>query len=280
MNDIVFVNQTFISKDKATLSIFDRGLLFGDGVYEVIPFYDGKLAFLDKHLARLDDSLAFTKITKPSLNLKAMFQQLIDENGNGDGQLYLQITRGNQMARKHDIPPELTPTVIAFIMRTPFPTELELNKGLSAKLIEDTRWHLCHIKSTSLLGTILLNDEAVSQGANTAILHRDGIVTEGSSSNVFIVDKNNTIVTPYASHHILNGIARQVILDIIAQLNYSIEVRDIKAEELYSAQEIWITGSTKEVFPVVNLDNKTIPSCYPDALWRSIHKRYHALTRG
>ncbi len=196
MGRVVYINGDYMDEADAKISVFDRGFLFADSIYEVLPVYHGRPYFVDRHLERLETSLTSAKINMPKLDWSSLFQDLITKNGGGDLQIYLQITRGNQGVRKHDIPNNLTPTIVAYTLHTPYPTYIEKQQGLQACLVEDIRWLRCDIKTTSLIANILLNDEAVSQGANTALLLRDGYITEGSTSNVFAVDADGIIRTP------------------------------------------------------------------------------------
>ncbi|WP_019216886.1 aminotransferase class IV [Legionella tunisiensis] len=185
MTGIVYLNGNYCTTEDAKISVFDRGFLFGDAVYEVLPVYNGRTFFVNSHLQRLESSLAHARIKVPSVNWHPIFHELIKRNGSGNLQIYLQITRGNQGIRKHDIPGELNPTIVAFTLHNPYPSFEAKNQGLHAILVEDIRWSRCNIKTTSLLANILTNDDAVSVGANTAILSREGFLTEGSASNVF-----------------------------------------------------------------------------------------------
>lgn len=274
----VFINGQFVDPDKANISIFDRGLLFGDGVYEVLPVYQGKAYFLDRHITRLNNSLAESRINRPSYDWAEICQQLIELNDDNTHQIYIQITRGNQGQRRHDIPENLSPTVIAFTLQVPFPKPSDKEKGLKAQLLEDDRWLNCHIKSTSLLANILLNDEAVSQGANTAILLREGYLTEGSTSNIFIVDEHNKVRTPPLNHLCLAGITRQIVIELLEKLNVQvIEDSNITKDDILSAKEVWLTSTTKELFPVSVINDQRIGTDNEKALWKEVDTLYQQM---
>ncbi|WP_028387819.1 D-amino acid aminotransferase [Legionella fairfieldensis] len=277
MTGIVYINGNYYSASDAKISVFDRGLLFGDSIYEVIPVYKGRLFRLDKHLKRLAYSLENTGITQPKLDWKALFKELIERNGRGDLQIYLQITRGNQGIRKHDIPSEIEPTVIAYTLHLPYPSLEEKQRGLHVRLVEDTRWLHCNIKTTAMLANILLNDEAVSAGANTALLIRDGFLTEGSSSNVFLVDSQNRICTPPLNNLCLPGVTRQVTIELIKSMNWSLQEENIPSEALFHAKEIWITSTTKEIYPVTQINNSIVGQGCGGPYWEKINIQYQQL---
>lgn len=272
-----YINGEFVDHTDAKVSIFDRGLLFGDSIYEVLPVYNGQAFFLDRHLARLFSNAEKIKLNLPELDWVNVIKQLIQHNGGGNLQVYIQITRGDQGTRKHDIPTCITPTIIAFTLHTPFPTLADKEKGLSAKLLDDIRWMLCDIKTTSLLGNILLNDEAVSSGFQTSILVRDNQITEGSTSNVFIVTPDGRIKTPPLNHLCLPGITRQITLELLQRLEWEIVENSFSTQELMQAQEVWITSTTKEIFPVTQIDDTLIGTGKAGSYWRQVETLYNDL---
>ncbi len=273
-----YINGEFVDSKDAKISIFDRGLLFGDGVYEVLPVYHGQPFFIDRHIARLHASLEACKIPMPDLDWEKLCHELIRLNDGSDLQIYIQVTRGNQNARSHDIPAKLTPTVMAFTLHLPFPKQEEKEKGLKASLEEDYRWLKCHIKSTSLLANILLNDQATSEQANTAILLRDGYLTEGSTANVFIVDKNHVVRTPPLNNLCLPGITRQITIELLNKLDIKVkEDAKISRDDIMTAQQVWITSTTKEIYPVSVVDKQKIGSGQVSALWLEVNDLYQQL---
>jgi D-alanine transaminase len=213
----------------------------------------------------------------PSYNWNELIRQLIDENNSGDLQVYIHVTRGNQGVRKHDIPSSLSPSVIAFTIHNHFPSDIEKEQGISAKLVEDIRWMRCDIKSTSLVANILLNDEAVSSGYQTSILVRDGIITEGSTSNIFLVTPDGLIKTPPLTNFCLPGITRQIAVELIQQLNWKFSEEEIKSSDLLYAKEVWITSTTKEIMPVTKINDSLINEGKTGEYWRTINKSYSQL---
>ncbi|MCP0913294.1 D-amino acid aminotransferase [Legionella septentrionalis] len=276
---MVYLNGEFIKAEDAKISIFDRGFLFADSVYEVIPVYKGNAYFIDRHLSRLQASLAAIKMTMPNLDFPSLFQELVTLNNSGDMQIYLQITRGTQNKRTHDIPNNLTPTVVLFTIHNSYPSFADKKKGLRAKLVEDNRWLRCNIKTTSMLANILLNDEAVVSGANTALLIRDGFLTEGSASNVFMVDKAGVIHTPPQTNLCLPGITRQLTIELITALHMPFKESMISKSNLLDAQEVWITSTTKEIYPITQLDDKPVGEGKGGKYWEILDNQYQNLIK-
>ncbi|CEK10681.1 D-amino acid aminotransferase [Legionella hackeliae] len=276
MSGIVYLNGKYVEACDAKISVFDRGFLFGDAVYEVIPVYNDRPFFVDRHLGRLKTSLSHSRIVAPQLDWKEIFHNLIKKNGGGNLQIYLQITRGNQGVRKHDIPSGIEPTIVAFTLHTPYASLETKRKGLNANLVEDIRWSRCDIKTTSLLANILLNDDAVSKGANTAILSREGLLTEGSASNVFLVD-NGVVYTPPLNNLCLPGITRQIAIELIQSLSWTFREENIPAKALYKAEEVWITSTTKEIYPVTRIDDSPVGDGTAGRYWEQINAKYQQL---
>ncbi len=272
-----FINGVYLDSDDAKISVFDRGFLFGDAVYEVLPVYNGQPFFVDQHIERLNSNLKKTKIAIPQYDWYEVINRLITANNGGNLQIYIQVTRGNQGIRKHDIPSSISPSVIAFTMYNPFPSDLDKEKGLAAQLIEDIRWSRCDIKTTSLIANILLNDEAVSAGYQTTILIRDGIINEGSTANVFLVSQEDVIKTAPLTNLCLPGITRQVAIELISQLNWDFSEENISAADLFNAKEVWITSTTKEIMPVTRINDFFINEGKAGKYWRIINKSYQEL---
>lgn len=279
MAQIVYLNGHFVPANEAKISVFDRGFAFADSVYEVLPVYNGVPYFIDRHIARLENSLKEVKIAVPSMHWEEMFQTLIAANGGGDLQLYLQVTRGNEGIRKHDIPATLSPTIVSYTLHNAYPTNDEKRKGLHASLIKDVRWSRCNIKTTALLANVLLNDEAVSKGAQTAILVKDHFITEGSASNVFIVNQKGTVKTPPKNNLCLPGVTREITLELLSTLNLPTQEEVISSDELLNATEVWITSTTKEIFPVTKVDDFTIGDGVAGKLWEEVNEQYQLLKK-
>lgn len=276
--NIAFVNGEFCPLADAKISVFDRGFLFGDAIYEVLPVYHGQPYFVEHHIERLTANLKKIKISLPDYDWELLIKELIARNNGDNLQIYIHVTRGDEGLRRHDIPPALTPSIIAFTIHNKFPTQEEKEKGLAAKLIEDIRWSRCDIKTTSLLANILLNDEAVANGFQTSILIRDGIVTEGSTSNVFLVTQNGLIKTPALNNFCLPGVTRLVAIELMQKLDWNISVEaDIKAQELFKAKEVWISSTTKEIYPVTKINDSLINQGQAGTYWQQLNHAYQQL---
>ncbi|MGJ0485016.1 MAG: D-amino acid aminotransferase [Methylomicrobium sp.] len=272
-NKPVYLNGRYLPIEAAHISVLDRGFLFGDGVYEVIPAYRGRLFEFDAHMARLDNSLAAVRIGNPhSLDKwRSIFAPLLEDGT--DQYLYLQITRGVAPKRDHLFPENVEPTV--FAMSSPILPYPERETGIKAACLEDSRWQNCHVKAITLLANVLLRQEASERGGAEAILVKNGFVTEGSSSNVFAV-RNGTLITPPLSHDILPGITRAVILKIAEAHHISYREQSISIDDLKQADEIWIASSIREIVPVIELDGRPIGAGKPGPVWQTVHSLFQA----
>ena len=270
----VYLNAKFLPADQACVPVLDRGFIFGDGVYEVIPAYGGKLFRLNEHLQRLQNSLDAVRIPNPmdTEHWQTMLNALVEKNNGGDQSLYLQVTRGIAQ-RDHALPKNPQPTV--FAMSNPLkPLAADIiESGVSAITLDDIRWQRCHIKAISLLPNILLRQEALDQGAAEAILIRDGFATEGAASNLFAVI-DGVLCTPPTGPFLLPGITRDLILELAAANNIAHREHSISREELQQADEIWLTSSTKEILPVTQLDNTRVNNGQPGPLFKSMLTLY------
>jgi D-alanine transaminase len=253
---ITYFNGAFTPLDDVSVSPFDRGFLFADGVYESIRMYHNKLFKYDKHLTRLKRSLNEIQIRYNDLEkLERVIYKLIKKNYiDEEALIYLQITRGKQFPRKHSFSQAESGSTI-FISVTKFAPNLkEREDGIKVILQEDLRWPRCDIKSTSLLPVILANQKAKVAGAEEAILVRDELITEGTHTNFFAV-KDHVIYTAPVSHYILAGITRGVVIELANDLNIHVKEESIKEKDLKTFNEFFITSTTKEVTPVVQLDD-------------------------
>lgn len=270
----VYLNEKFLPAEQACVPVLDRGFIFGDGVYEVIPAYGGKLFRLDEHLHRLQNSLDAVRIPNPltSDSWAKMLNELIALNDGDDQSIYLQVTRGVAQ-RDHAIPTNPQPTV--FAMSNPLkPLAEEIIKtGVSAITLDDIRWQRCHIKAISLLPNILLRQEALDQNAAEAILVRDGFATEGAASNLFAVI-DGVLCTPPTGPFLLPGITRDLILELAAANNIAHREQNISRQNLLHADEIWLTSSTKEILPVTHLDNAAVSNGLPGTLFKTMLALY------
>ena len=257
----VYLNGNYLPIEQAHVPVLDRGFLFGDGVYEVIPVYGGRLFRLHEHLDRLGRSLDAIRVRNPmdAAQWEAMLSRLVEDNDGSDQSVYLQVTRGAAAKRDHAFPDGAEPTV--FAMSSPLaPPDLAAGAaGIEAITLDDIRWQNCHIKAITLLPNVLMRQQAVEQGAAEAILVRDGRATEGAASNLFMVDRN-TLITPPKDNNILPGITRDLIVELAALNGIPCLEQTVTTEQLRQADEIWLTSSTKEIMPVTRLDGETVGS--------------------
>lgn len=271
----VYLNGQMMPLDEARVSVLDRGFLFGDGVYEVIPVYNRRPLRLSQHLARLEDSLAGIHLASPhdEAGWRRIIEGVIDANAGDEQSVYLQVTRGAASGREHAFPETVTPTV--FAMSTPIadiPAAPDI-RGASAVTLEDIRWALCDLKTIALLGNVLLKQEALSRGADEAVLLRDGLATECSASNLFMIC-GRQLVTPPKSRHLLPGITRDLVVEVAREQGFEVVERDISASELARADELWYTSSTKAIVPVTRLDGQAVGLGSPGPVWRDILEHY------
>jgi len=275
MND-VYLNGDFIAAEQAKVSVFDRGFLLGDGVYEVIPVYAGRCFRLDGHLKRLQNSLDAVRMANPlsEQQWQLMIEQLIARNGAGDQSVYLQVTRG-VAPRDHVFPENVSPT--AFAMSNPLHAvpETYKTKGIAAIMVPDIRWQNCNIKAITLLPNSLLKQQAQDAGAQEALLIRDGYLTEGSASNAYAVI-DGVIYTAPKDEKVLPGITRDLVIDLARKGKLKLVEEAVTEQQLRSADEIWVSSSTKEVLPVTILDNKAVGTGSPGAVWQQIDALYQA----
>lgn len=276
----VYLNGSFMRAEDARISPMDRGFLFADGVYEVIPAFAGVLFRPDPHLQRLERSLQALDMTNPyaASAWRALCEQIVQRNGGGDLAVYLQVTRGAPARRDHTFPvPPVEPTV--FMTAAPLaPTSIDdpdTVPGESAIVVPDLRWGRCDIKSVALLPNVLARQQASAAGAAEAILVRDGFLTEGSSTNVFIV-RQGRIATPPLSPRILGGITRELVIELCRTHGLFIEEREVAAQALQDADEIWVTSSSRDVMPIVRLDDRPVGVGRPGPVWRTLAGHYRA----
>ena len=271
---MIYLNGKFMPIEDAKISVLDRGFIFGDGVHEVIPTYSRRPFRLAEHLARLQASLEAIRLANPYDGAKwsELVGKIIAGNPWEDQNVYLQITRG-VARRDHAFPKGLKPTVFLMASELITPTAELMKNGDKAIVLPDFRWLRCDIKSTSLLGNCLLRTLAADADCAEAILVRDGELTEASASNVFVV-KNGTVLTPPKSHLILPGITYDVVLEILRDNAVPHEVRPVTEGELRSADEIWVTSSSREVLPITTLDGKPVGSGKPGPVCARVYALY------
>lgn len=274
---IVYLNGDYLPIVEARVPVLDRGFIFGDGIYEVIPAYGGHLFRLEEHLQRLDNSLQAIRLpfTFNHTEWRAILESLLEQNNlGGDQSIYVQITRGVAQ-RDHGFPEKTKPTVFAMVNPLEPPSPDMLNQGVSAVTIPDIRWQNCHIKAIALLPNILMRQQALDRGALEAILLRDGQVTEGAASNVFIVS-DGIIKTPPKSNYLLPGITRDLVVELAHIDRLACEEAAISEAELLAANEIWLTSSTKEVMPVTHLNDQQVGTGHPGPVWHQIYGVFQA----
>ena len=271
MSGIGWLDGVFAPLEELRVSPLDRGFLFADGVYEVVPVYAGKLFRCEAHLARLERSLAGVRIPEPLPRAEwvQVLDELVTRNGGGDQAVYLQVTRG-VAPRDHAFPQSTTPTAFAMTRAVQRPAEPPPRSAITRP---DPRWQRCDIKSVSLLPNVLLRQEAREAGVDEAILLRDGQVTEGAATNVFIV-KDDFIVTPPKTNHLLGGVTRDLLVELLEGANLPLVEGPIEAADLEQATEVWITSSSMEVAPVVNLDGQPVGAGKPGPVWQRARRLF------
>jgi D-alanine transaminase len=285
---VVYLNGVFQPLENAQISVMDRGFLFGDGVYEVIPVYDRQPFRLHEHLARLQASLDGIRLANPhsATEWESLIGQIIAEAALSDAWqdqgIYLQVTRGSG-PRDHAFPKNVQPTVFILPMPLNPPSADLVEHGVSAVTAIDNRWLRCDLKVTSLLPNVLLRQLSVDADCAETVLIRDGQLIEGAASSVFIV-KNNVLLTPPQSNLMLPGITYDVVLELATAEGMAHAIRPISETELRQADEIWLTSSTKEVMAVTRLDGQPVGSGQPGPLFRRMHAHYqtfkHTVMRG
>ena len=272
-----YLNGTFLPLEDACVPVMDRGFLFGDGVYEVIPVYGGKLFRLAQHLQRLQDSLDGVRIGNP-LTADAwcrLLEELVSRNPGTEQAVYLQVTRGVAAKRDHAFPADVRPTI--FAMSNPLTAQRNSagEQGIHAITLPDIRWEHCNIKAITLLPNVMLRQQAIEAGTAEAILVKDGYATEGAASNLFIV-RNGVLVTPPKGPALLPGITRDLIIELAAANAIPYRESGISAAALHSAEEIWLTSSTREISPVVRLDDAVVGNGMPGPAWEHMMSLFQA----
>jgi len=256
--DEIYLNGKFISRSNAQISIMDRGFLFGDGVYELIPVYNKKIFLLHKHLNRLKNSLSLIGMSNIR-GIEDIINNLISRNSNDNFFIYLHITRGKQFQRNHIYKEEVEPTILVMCEEYPSYEKEQIKKGFHACMHDDFRWLKSNIKSISLLGNVMLKNHASKNGYYETLLIRDNKLTEGSASNVFIV-KDNIIHTPRLSNKLLPGVTRDLLIDLLKDNDMAINESDISQDDLLSSDEVWCSSSTNAVVPITMVDENQIGS--------------------
>ncbi len=277
MSILAYVNGRYLPAEEARVSPLDRGFMFGDGVYEVIPVYQTKLLYLDAHIDRLNLSLKAIEMSAPYTHSewRSILTPLIEKNPEPYQWIYLQVTRGMQLIRDQTIPKEeLTPTIFAIAYPKPLPSKEEQSQGIKAAAIPDIRWKYCQIKTTARLSYVLMFHQAKEAGADEAIIIHNGFALEGTLSNLFMV-KNNVIITPPKSTFLLSGITRDRILTLAQKHKISYKEEKILEEALLSADELWITSSTKGIIPILKFNDAPVGKGVAGPLWSQMWDYYN-----
>jgi len=272
---ICFLNGEYLPAGEASISPFDRGFLFADAIYEVIPVFDSKVMLADSHLARLGNSLSELRIPNPHTEAewREIFSMLIQRNGGGDIAIYIQVSRGAETGRDHFYPDNMQPTV--FAMATAITRGEKDLSGISAITLEDTRWARCDIKSTSLLANIMLRQEARNRGADDTILVKDGNLVEAASASVITVEGDNLVFRPNSTE-LLPGTTRAYVLELAQGDGFTTTSEIVSEQRLRDADEIWLLSATKGVVPVIELDGKPVGEGKAGKVWQRIHELYEA----
>ncbi len=273
----VYLNGRFMPMEQALVPVMDRGFIFGDGVYEVIPVYDRIPLALERHLDRLTNSLKGVRIPNPltRTDWKMLIQQLIAREPEAVQSVYLHVTRG-VAARDHAFPKDTVPTVFAMSKPMAPPPAEWLQQGVNAITHDDFRWLKCHLKTTALLANVLLRQMAVEAGAVECLLIRDGYLTEGAASNVLVV-VDGILLAPPRNHLLLPGITYDLVLEIAAKHNIPFEERPVSESELRRASEIMMTSSTREIVPITVLDGRAVGSGVPGPIGKKLLSLYQKL---
>jgi len=277
----VYLNGEYMEHTEAAVSVADRGFVFGDGIYEVVRVIEGRFFMETEHLERMDEGLAGLKINLRKEVREAIpdiSRKLIEVNGfnKGEAKVYIQVTRGAAWPRTHNFPnPEVPATV--YLAADPFKPHTTLHQtGVNAITLSDVRWSRCNLKTVNLLPNTLAKQEAAERGANSAIMIRDGVVTESPNANIFGV-KDGTLFTFPASNYILNGITRRAVISVANDLNIPLREIPIQEQELFKLDELFFSGTTTDIQPVVEINGHKIGSGKPGPVCKKIQESYSAL---
>ncbi|UKS23932.1 D-amino-acid transaminase [Paenibacillus sp. HWE-109] len=268
-----FYKNQFLSKNDIQISPDDRGYYFGDGIYEVFRVYNGQIYELQAHLQRLGRTASEVRIALPytASEIGDMLTELVHKNKLVEGTVYLQITRG-EAPRAHPFPEQAEPIVLAYCSVVPRPVA-SIHKGIHAITLADIRWLRCDLKTLNLLPNVMAKQAALDHGVQEVVLHRDGIVTECSASNIMII-KDQVLYTHPANHLILHGITRAVVLKLALSLEITVQEEAFTTEQLYQADEAFITGTTVEITPLLQIDGKPIGSGAPGPLTQKLQNEF------
>ena len=275
MSKIVYVNGEFVAEENAVISVFDRGFLFADAVYEVSSVLAGKLIDNDAHIKRLHRSLSELKMASPISDdeIVRVQNELIERNNLVEGMVYLQVTRGSA-DRDFPFPANAKPSIVMFSQSKDITNAPQARKGISVITVADIRWKRRDIKTVGLLAQVLAKQAAVDAGVADAWMIEDGYVTEGSSNNAFIVDSQGKLITRHLGNEILHGITRASVLEVVEKENIVFEERAFTLDEAMNAREAFITSASTFVWPVVNIDGTSIGDGKPGSLAPRLREIY------
>lgn len=271
----VSLNGQWLPLEEARVPVLDRGFVFGDGIYEVVPVYGGRKFRWTQHLARLQRSLAAVSIRNPhdETGWTRLVDELVARHPWPDQFVYLQVTRG-VARRDHAFPPaDTSPTVFAMSSELVAPPAAQIEQGAAAITLPDERWLHCDIKSTSLLGNVLARQAAVASGASECLLIRDGFLTEGAASNIWVV-RRGTLFGPPKDNLVLEGIRYGLVAELAAEVGIPLEIRRILREELHAADELMLSSATKELLPITRLDGQAVGDGRPGPVFAALYAAY------
>jgi len=273
---IVYLNGAFLPIGEAKVSVLDRGFIYGDGVYEVIPVYGRKPFRMPHHLARLQRSLDGIRLANPHGDAEwtSLVETIVERQPFDDQAVYLQVTRG-VAKRDHAFPQGVAPTVFMMSNPLPTPTPEQVERGVAVVTAEDNRWHRCDLKTTSLLGNVLMRQLAADASAAETVMFRDGFLTEASASNVLVV-RGGTVVAPPKDNLILPGITYDAAGEFARAAGVPFEIRPVTREEALGADEMWLSSSTKEVLAVTTVDGRPFAGCRPGPVFKRVHAAFQA----
>ena len=276
MSRIAYINGRYVPQSQAQVRVEDRGYLFSDGAYEVIPVHNGHLAFADRHLGRLDRSLAELRIRQPMgrAALLQVAQEVIHRNGIHNGTLYIQVTRG-VAPRDHKFPKGVRPSLLMMAKKWKAPAPDLLAEGAAIVTMPDQRWARRDIKCISLIANVLAKQTAVEQGAFEAwLVDTDGMVTEGSSTSAWIATAQGELVTRPNGTEILPGITRSVVVDVARELGLVLQLRPFSRDEAYAAREAFLTSTSNFVLPITRIDGKPVGEGKPGPIAKRLREAY------
>jgi D-alanine transaminase len=272
----VYLNGQHLPVEEAKISVLDRGFIFGDGVYEVVAVYAREPYRLPHHLKRLSYSCSQLGLTNPHSDSEweRILREVVARQDFDEQAVYFQVTRGVSR-RDHAFPKGVAPTVFMMSSPLPLPSREQVEQGVRAVTAVDNRWHRCDVKSISLLGNVLMRQYAAERDAIETLMFRDGYLTEASASNVLLV-RDGTLVAPPKDEHILPGITYDAVLELARDANLRVKVRPVRESEVWTADEVWLSSTAKEVLAITTLDGKPVGKGVPGPMFRRVWDLFQA----